>query len=136
MADPTSPPTVATDLEGIGKIVLLIFGAGGLGKVLVALGNNIWDRFKKHDEHEYAALDRYEQAGWDRLKEEEELTKELRNELQGLREKLYDLNVKHAVLSIDRDHLANRNIELEQENERFRAILNRFNHPTQPPQIK
>lgn len=128
MAD--TPPTVAPhDIEGIGRFVLLVFGAGGLGKLLVSLANNIWDRYKKRDEHELSAADRYENAGWKRLEEEEKLTNELRAELQGSRAQLYDINLRHALLLVDRDTLAKRNLELEAENERFRSILNKFNHP-------
>lgn len=130
MADSPLTPG-SSEIEGTAKVIGFLIGAGGLLKLALVVFNNVWDRWKKKDEHDYAARDRFEAAGWERLREEEKLTNELRTDNQNLREKCYDLNTVKALQALEIQRLKEENAELIVANERFRNILNKFNHPTE-----
>jgi hypothetical protein len=129
MAD--SPLTPGSEIEGTAKVIAFLLGAGGLLKIALAVFNNVWDRWKKQDEYHHLSRDRFEAVAWEKLKEEERLTNELRNDNQNLREKCYDLNTANAVQSLKIQRLEEEIAELIVHNERFRTILNKFNHPTE-----
>lgn len=124
---PEPPLNVTADTEGIAKIILLLFGAGGFLKVTVALINKVWDRYIQRDEHQHLARDRFEQVVWEKLKEEERLTDILRQEYATVREQLYNSNTAQAVMGLELDRLREECMELRNENERLRKLRIKFN---------
>jgi hypothetical protein len=126
MPEPPNLSNVA-DAEGIAKIILMLFGAGGFLKVSVALINKVWDRFIKQDEHQHLARDRFEQVVWEKLKDEEQLTDTLRKEYQSVREQLYSSNTAQALMGLELDRLREECAELRAENEKLRHLRLKFN---------
>jgi hypothetical protein len=118
------------DAEGIAKIVLMLFGAGGFLKVTVALINKVWDRYIKQDEYRHTSQDKFDAIILEELKSERQLSDTLRKEYSTVREQLYSANTAHALSGLEVDRLREENTELRTENERYRKILEKFNHPT------
>jgi hypothetical protein len=119
------------ELQGTAKVIAMLLGAGGLLKISVALISNVWDRWKKKDEHDYAARDRFEAVGWEQFREEKKITNELRNENRKLVEQLFTEQRAKELQVRENERLKEEIAELIVQNERFRTILNKFNHPTE-----
>jgi hypothetical protein len=119
------------ELQGTAKVIAMLLGAGGLLKISVALISNVWDRWKKKDEHDYAARDRFEAVGWEQFREEKKITNELRNENRKLVEQLFTEQRAKELQVRENERLKEEIAELIVQNERFRTIRNKFNHPTE-----
>jgi hypothetical protein len=122
------------ELQGTAKVIAMLLGAGGLLKVTVALVSNVWDRWKKRDEHEYAARDRLEAVGWEQFREEKKITNELRIENRKLVEQLFAEQRAKELQAREIERFKEENAELIVEIERLRMILHRDNQPN-PKQL-
>src|SRR5688500_11218044 len=91
------------DAEGIAKLLLVLFGAGGFLKLSLALLTRLLDRWMKRDEVENLHRQSFEAIAWQRLRDEEELNETLRKEYASVREQLYAANTAHALQGLELD---------------------------------
>jgi hypothetical protein len=124
-------PLNSPDTEGIAKVILMLFGAGGFLKITVALVNKIFDRYNKQDEHHHLQRDRFEAIAWESYKREEAVTEALRQRCGDLEKQLYNADKAYLKLTHELDRCKEELLGLQEENARNRATLSKLNREHQ-----
>jgi predicted RNase H-like nuclease (RuvC/YqgF family) len=124
-------PLNSPDTEGIAKVILMLFGAGGFLKITVALVNKIFERYLKKDEHLNLSRERFEAVAWDSFKREEAITETLRQRISDLERQLFNADKAYLKLSLELDRMREEFLELKEENALNRSVIAKLNREHQ-----